>query len=681
MEKLLDCLAFGRDERTYSEDIRTFCLTLHYYSPRAYNYVRSKFNNHLPSITAIRNWYASVNASPGFENDALDILKKKANEFKDKFNRNLLCSLVADEMAIRTHAQWNANKMKFDGFVDMGDKLTNQGILHLAKEALVFLVCGVEENFKIPIAYFLINSLDTQQKAFIINQLFTMLSEIKVEITSLTLDGLKTNISMCKFLGADFDGEAYIRDPLNKDRKIYVFLDPAHMMKLCRNRVAKQNLIDGKGRLIKWHYFELLYEAQTNLAWNLGNKLTKAHMQWDKRKMNVQLACETISYSVADSMEFLKQECDSFSEVDGTVEFIRTIKDVFNIMNSTKVNSIGFKRPISKENYVEYFTRFEQAIEYIKQLRVEGEKNPILKSVASTPFVGFYNNMRNFMGLFDDYVLKGQIDKLITHRFSQDHIETLFGCIRSMNGYNDNPTAQQFEAAYRKLLIHNEIVCPKKSNCIETGTKILTTSSHRPTKNSDVLNIQMQEIDDPFLFDGHFEKSFHTAHQFTEDAHSHSIAFSASVLEDKIIKAKKPKLLVKCQECIDTFVENELMNDSFIRFKTKTINIMQPCKSTFAICKFVDTFLKYFQDNTNNNTISYNMTLLQILQKIPFETLYTSSNFESHASKNQKYEFIKRIIEIYLNMKSVNAAKTLTLKVHGEPIRHDLKKKIHFASQ
>lgn len=135
----------------------------------------------------------------------------------------------------------------------------------------------------------------------------------------------------------------------------------------------------------------------------------------------------------------------------------------------------------------DFFNRFDKAIDYIKGLKVEGESTSILLSKSSTPFVGFYNNMVNFKGLFMDLVLTDRLTELITHRFSQDHIETLFGCIRSMNGYNDNPTAQQFEAAYRKLLIHNDVVCSKKSNCIDMGTKILTTSSHRPAKNSDQL--------------------------------------------------------------------------------------------------------------------------------------------------------------------------------------------------
>lgn len=530
MEKLLDCLAFGRDERTYNEDVRSFCLTLHFYSPRAYQFVRSKFNNHLPSISAIRKWYGSINSAPGFDNEAFEILEKKAKQYFEEYKRKILCACIKDEMHIRTQSQYNAYKMKFDGFVDMGEKLTSQGILPLAKEALVFLVSGIEEDFKIPIAYFFINSLDTKQSAFITNQVLTRLSQIGVEVATLTMDGPRTNQSMCNYLGATFDGKAYICDPLDEKRRIFIMLDPPHMLKLTRNCLGTRNIIDGQGRKIEWRYFELLFDAQNNLSWNLGNKLTKQHMQWEKRKMNVKLAGETISGSVADSMEFLKQECKEFSEVDGTVEFIRVINDIFDVMNSTKsTGAKGFKRPITKETAREYFDRFEYAIEYIKQLRVEGAAVPILKSISNTPFLGFYNNMVNCMSLYNEYVLTNRIDMLKTHRFSQDHIETLFSCIRSMNGHNDNPNIQQFEAAFKKLLIHNDIVSSKTSNCIETGTKILTVSSYRPTKNQNDSLISERELGDfdsnfdfdfEFDFDMEFGYEFQAADPFIGDAHS-----------------------------------------------------------------------------------------------------------------------------------------------------------------
>lgn len=435
MQNILDCLTFGRDQKTYSEDVRSFCLTLHYYSPRAYNYVRSKFENHLPSRCTMRNWYSSINAAPGFTTEAFDLLRKKANEYKSK-GLKLYVSLIFDEMAIRRHLQWNHNKLKFDGFIDMGRSATTEESLPLAKDALVFLVSGLNEEFKIPVSYFLTNGLIAEERVALLNEILIRLNEIETEVVSITFDGLPANLAMCKIMGANFEnGEAYIHDPTNEKRRIFIILDPPHMLKLVRNCLGTKNLIDEDGGLISWKYIELLYETQKNLPYNLGNKLSKEHMDWQNRKMSVKLAGETISNSVADSLEFMMIECDSFKGAGLTIKFIRNTNDVFDVMNSTKlVGSVGFKKPLSKTNYVEAFARFREVMPYIRELRVEGEAKTIFSSGSSTPFIGFYCNMINIMAIFEEYINNGKMDALVAHRFSQDLIETLFGCIRSMGG-------------------------------------------------------------------------------------------------------------------------------------------------------------------------------------------------------------------------------------------------------
>lgn len=394
----------------------------------------------MPSISTMRNWYASINASPGFTTEAFDTLKKKADEYFDVNGTKMLCALIDDEMAIRTHAQWNAAAMRFDGFVNLGRNErtldADEDNLPLAKHALVFMISGVEEDFKIPIAYFLVKGLTAEEKAAITNQILIRLSEIGVVVVSMTFDGFPSNLAMVKSFGGSFDGHPYILDPADENRKIYIFLDPAHMLKLVRNSIATRNLVDGDGRVISWKYFESLYEAQTNLPWNLGNKLTKAHMQWERKKMSVKLASETLSNSVADSMEFLQRECEQFQDVEGTVNLIRIFNDIFDVMNSTTTskNATGYKRPITKSTATELFSRFHTAMDYISQLKVEGEANSILSSSINTAFLGFYNNMISFMGIFDDYVQTNRMDQIICHRFSQDLLESFFGYIRSMGG-------------------------------------------------------------------------------------------------------------------------------------------------------------------------------------------------------------------------------------------------------
>lgn len=251
--------------------------------------MREKFGNTLPATSTMRNWYASINAQPGFTMEAFETLKKMANEYQKETGSKMLGAMLDDEVAIRSQAQWNQATKKFDGFVDLGSNdrtLDPEEVnMPLAKNALVFMISGVNADFKIPIAYFLVKGLTADEKAAITSQILIRLSEIGIVIVSMTFDGHPVNIAMVKILGGTFDGKPYILDPADKTRKIYIIMDPPHMLKLSRNCIASRNLIDGDGGVISWKYFESLYEAQKDLPSNLGNKLTRAHMQWDKKKM------------------------------------------------------------------------------------------------------------------------------------------------------------------------------------------------------------------------------------------------------------------------------------------------------------------------------------------------------------------------------------------------------------
>lgn len=182
------------------------------------------------------------------------------------------------------------------------------------------------------------------------------------------------------------------------------------------------------------------------------------------------------------------------------------------------------------------------------------------------------------------------------------------------------------------------------------------------------------EVFDDFSLGDEYEDFFHVSH-YAEDVQSHSLAYMASILEAKILKGKQR--IVKCSDCIGAFVENELLQDSFIRFKARRTNIMQPCKSTFDICKFVDGYVKSCEERSS----SYQSVVLQILRKISFEALYTSTEFEQHDDKGHKYEFVKKIIEQYMHLKSIHIAKCFTQNAHKNSIRHYLKKIIHSEGQ
>ena len=50
----------------YPPELRSFALTLKFYSKKAYKFVRKSFNLGLPHPSVIRSWYNTMDGEPGF---------------------------------------------------------------------------------------------------------------------------------------------------------------------------------------------------------------------------------------------------------------------------------------------------------------------------------------------------------------------------------------------------------------------------------------------------------------------------------------------------------------------------------------------------------------------------------------------------------------------------------------
>lgn len=144
----------------YPESVRSFAITLNFYSPRAYDYVRQKFENHLPCQSTIRNWYShsSANGEPGFCKQSFVTLTKLAEEQRSK-GKQLIVSLIFDEMSIRKQLHWNDNQKKFLGHVTYGFE-SDSAEFQLANNVLVFMANGININFNLPVAFYFITSLN-----------------------------------------------------------------------------------------------------------------------------------------------------------------------------------------------------------------------------------------------------------------------------------------------------------------------------------------------------------------------------------------------------------------------------------------------------------------------------------------------------------------------------------------
>lgn len=696
-DEVLNCLINGiKPKEKYQPSVREFAMRLNYNSPAAYKTIREKFNNHLPHPKTIAAWYqqSDISGKAGLTDESLERLKKIISEMNGK---PLVCSLIFDEMYIRKQVFWNNASKSYEGFVNYGlDPGDENSELPKATQAIVFMLSGLNTYFQFPLAYYFIKGLNGKQRADLLKEVITKVTECGVTISNLTFDGCKANPRMCQLLGGDLNVSSaktfrpYIENPVDKNH-IYIILDPPHMEKLIRNMLAtKETIFDDENKKIEWKYFIELEELsrKTDL---FTHKLNKRHIQWHRNKMNVKIAVQTFSRKVADSLEVLmKQKHPKFINAGPTIRFIRKINDVFDTLNSMNCRqTVIFKRPLNPENERVVFDLYEECTKYFKSLKLNEEnsitgvvrKKFIINSRSCTGLKGFIIDMASMKAMYLKYVKESKLTKeLVAYSFSQDHVELFFAKIRSLHGHNTNPNGMQFKSAYRKLLSNIKILAPESSNCKSFGTKLASfspqtniyfVSSRRPKLNIvDDLEFQkdLENQQESLLGAYLYLNQMKTNEYLTDELYTSSLAYIARIIEEKIENTD-----FYCDDCKFVLSENEKI-DGFSVGSIRT----NPCHSTFRICKIVDRFLSLYQPGSKSN-YNFNVIYYQIFQEIDYSKMYSNTSFEHDIT--HKHYFIKCVVDSYIQFKTSHIANRTTLEDYPQIIRSLLTRMIHFRGQ
>uniref|UniRef100_A0A6G5AA00 Putative dna transposase thap9 n=1 Tax=Rhipicephalus microplus TaxID=6941 RepID=A0A6G5AA00_RHIMP len=124
---------------------------------------------------------------------------------------------------------------------------------------------------------------------------------------------------------------------------------------------------------------------------------------------------------------------------------------------------------------------FDSTIQYLSLLKEPANMRHLIGTARKTGFLGFIVCMKSLLAMYDFIICKKKILKYIPgHKISQDHLELFFGLIRAHGGHNDHPTAQQFQAAFKKVIVQNELSDAVSGNCqVLDHITILSCSSTR----------------------------------------------------------------------------------------------------------------------------------------------------------------------------------------------------------
>ena len=391
----------SQSKKNYDSTIRRFALTLHFYSPKAYKFVRQTFGDNLPHEKTLHRWCCKLDAEPGFTEQAFHFIEKRIKTEKQKM-KDLVFSVSFDEMKIMKCVSFVGKKMV--GCVDLGFEVSSTCDAEPATDVLVFMVNCVNSNWKLPVGYFLINSLSSDEITNLVKICMKKLDDISAKVCSLTCDGPPSHISMAGKLGACLKPETLSSHLVNLNSeikgKVHFVLDPSHMLKLVRNTFSDYKSLLYKGEIISWHYIVELYNLQTERGLYLCNKLKASHIYFKNTKMKTKLATQVCSNSVADAIAFARDilKLPQFVGSEETCRFLRLMNDCFDIQNSHNVFGYDYKSPLKPETKDIIFARQQEITKYLYGVTdTTGRK--LLDGPRKTGFLG--NSILIYLSIFN----------------------------------------------------------------------------------------------------------------------------------------------------------------------------------------------------------------------------------------------------------------------------------------
>ncbi|GFR99804.1 THAP domain-containing protein 9 [Elysia marginata] len=137
----------SKHSHQYTDELKTFAVTLHYYSAAAYEFLRKYLC--LPHANSIRRWASSHNVQRGFLDSVICFLKEKLETDPDIKD----VTVMFDAMSIRKELIYDQKQQVYAGYINHGH-LQTAAADTLASEVLVFLAFGLKRILNTPLLIF-----------------------------------------------------------------------------------------------------------------------------------------------------------------------------------------------------------------------------------------------------------------------------------------------------------------------------------------------------------------------------------------------------------------------------------------------------------------------------------------------------------------------------------------------
>jgi hypothetical protein len=272
---------------------------------------------------------------------------------------------------------------------------------------------------------------------------------------------------------------------------------------------------------------------------------------------------------------------------------------------------------------------------------------------------------------------------------SQDHLELFFSSIRAHGRWSNNPSAQNFKNAYKKLLLRHEVKDNAGNVTRQDDTSILFVTKNK-VSSSDANN----EID---IADIAFRRKYGLIEDNLNEPDPEITLPKLELFLGNIITyiggycVKMVKKIIKCHECLSALMETDFTedNDYDLISRKNRGGLIIPFRGVIEVCKKTENLIKRgFSENNGgfpNPVIYVHCAKTSVIDALGRKNIFPSlqqHHFDTTLDvEDHVLRLIKEICGSYLKIRLHHEAAKKNEQLHKSLIRKKLSRLVIFSNQ
>ena len=211
-------------------------------------------------------------------------------------------------------------------------------------------------------------------------------------------------------------------NPADPSRKVRIFPDAPHLLKLARTHLIRQGfripLGDGTFTILGKRDLQKVLDVEAHCELKKLHRFSKSHLRVESHDcQNVRLAAQVFSHTVAKAITWMQPE-DKKLKVKS--DAIQLFNDWFDVCNSDgRFHSNIYKNRLSEQHIVEQMHILNKMEKFLHEFEVN---TPYKNQYWVT---GMLCNIHSTRALYRDLVTEGPFNYIITKRLNQDFLEVI----------------------------------------------------------------------------------------------------------------------------------------------------------------------------------------------------------------------------------------------------------------